>query len=418
MSSLPPPAQSSGAPNLSASSEGSTGYGPFARFNKPKNGKHGVFVQQSEGNKMIIKQYGGPPLIFSRVSPDPSAFEKHKNTSQSHATGTPKKPPAVSRRSLNNGTSGSPATLKSNQEMNTITRSPSGSPSEFPLKITTPVGGSELVTRRSMTLIVGGVKMKAHVASPVRDEAAGARVHARRVNQQIIEQQLQKIEAEAQENPVKEKEKVGSKRKSKEEAINEARLDPTRGGTLITGNPFKRQRKSLPDQAQVTGFTAKEAVIAEIVAQKDEWDPKKIELLKELAKRAIEHLHAVGVSLAPTDFNPQTKTNLGVSGSWNNTGMMVPESLVKHYKIEAESVSFKPEFVMMPNSPLIKSIKYEIHIKSKDREITLIHEIRDALKLPDQSNWPSITDAPNFERVINAILNDEKPEREFVLTMK
>lgn len=187
---------------------------------------------------------------------------------------------------------------------------------------------------------------------------------------------------------------------------------PIKGGEEILIKPQKRNRKSAPSQKKVMdNQSAQEALQEYLKLNQSTLSQQKIQLLTTLSNQfSMEWLHCLAFSLCPKDFPPQTKENLGSGPKWINTYMMVLEKLVEYFvKQYPGAISVKPTFSMLNNSDMIDTIDYKVIIKKENgQEIEVSNKI-EALALPNRSNWPSTSDAPQVVQVAEALLTEVSP---------
>lgn len=337
-------------------------------------------------------------------------------------------------------------------------KTPGGQHKVLPVDMTTP-SGTVLSSKRYTDFIDDdGVRKTLFHVSPERPKNAGESVHKRHVEQASLElgslynpntsqnaantsaleggspsvnshfgiltralaetQPIVGTVAPAHSDPttngsMKRKRQPGQKALANQAAAIKKNSEETiKGGQPIKITLCKRRRKDFPQQITVMGFSAKEAVKAEINAKKGIWDENKIKLMESLLHFSLEHLHCLAFSLAPADINPQVPANLGVGTSWINSFMMVLETVARDFSARLkganEAVVVNSKFEM--EGTLIKTVSYEILLKANGKELTIKNKVT-VWALPDRHNWPSTTDPGRVKEVAEAILYSKPATR-------
>lgn len=181
----------------------------------------------------------------------------------------------------------------------------------------------------------------------------------------------------------------------------------TKGGETTIIVPNVRDRKKAPSQKKIMGRSAREAMIESLSNGKDKYEADVLEKLKYLVNHAdIEWCHRLGFSLAPQQFEPQHRDNLGAAPDYINSYMMVLEKLALYFsKLYPNAVSVMPLFKMLDDSDVIDEIEYEVAIKKEGKIITFYYKMP-AFVLLDRSNWPSCSDSEQLKRVAGALLDE------------
>lgn len=197
----------------------------------------------------------------------------------------------------------------------------------------------------------------------------------------------------------------------------------TKGGdTLVVQHASVLQRDLIktrtPAQNTVMGGSARDAYEHFFDRMAAKLHPEMKKRLKRAFKADIkdhftknyrpEWLHAKGWSLMPMGTDPQTEDNLGAGPTWANTQMMILESVVKWFAINAPEslLTIKPKFEMLLDSELIKHIDFNVKVKIKERFVELIQSID-----PFQA-YPSFTKASDVAQataITHKILHEAPP---------
>jgi len=424
---------------------------PAYPYNRPLLFKAMIAKTKSEGEegqtKEKLERAIRSPIVKKNTQATTASVLSNNLNSTGHMTGSPvaKKNPQTTTTSpaghpLNltnpiNGEQPPKKKLKTMQEGNTVSTlpssskttattignpfiSPNGQNLTFPFEMITP-GGTEMTTRRHVSIIENNRRKELLFASPNRPLNAGEKLHKRYGDKPETT------------SPSTTSSTASTSHKRKRGEVAEANLSyaietnsqtPSKGGAAIEMNLCQRNRSAFPTAKTTMGYTAKEALKAEIDKKKDIWDKNTIQLMKSLLEFSMEHLHCLAFSLAPEEYNPQTADNLGAAGSWINTQMMVLETVAKYFATQLngahEEVVVTPTFDMLPSSPLIDTISYEVLLKAKDKPALTISTKIKALALPDRSNWPSFTDATHVKIAAEALLNTKPPSRTSIFSIK
>ena len=159
------------------------------------------------------------------------------------------------------------------------------------------------------------------------------------------------------------------------------------------------------------GKTAKEELLSHLEENKHNYEPQTFSLLSNLAQNfAIEWLHRLAFSLCPKGINPQCPPNLGAGPKWINTYMMVLEGLADRFNKKHPDIAAiaNPVFTVLPGSDVVDEIQYEVTLKKGARQVVTSSSIK-ALELPSAKNWPSTTDLPQLNCVVENMLNNSPP---------
>lgn len=198
-----------------------------------------------------------------------------------------------------------------------------------------------------------------------------------------------------------------------------------KGGRELIVDPESVEKRSQikrrkPTQKKVMGnISAKDAY----VLFRDEWEEFLTPEMQQVFERAIEAplrnifysnyrpewLHAEGFSLTPMWINPQRKDNLGSAPKWANTAMMVLERLCKWFALNCPEgfVSIKPQFEMLFDSALIKTLDFEVQVGLKDRFLRFMQHIEPLCQASPM--FKKASDIAQVTGISHALLTKQPP---------
>lgn len=382
---------------------------PFGRKFNPQ--KSSAILASVKENLIVLEQFNADmnhklfrPIIFSPFPVSPKQTQTVDSKAQA-TTAIAANPDA-------------PTTPKTQKLQTHPLQTPNGIHKTLPFRMETP-NGTVMNSARSQEIDIDGLRKTLFFASPPnRPKDAGKKVHSRNVESK-------------QESKSKKRRFSLFQEVKSNNAIEKQSKASVKGGQTITVDLHKRRRRDFPQAKTIMGFTAKNALKAAIKKKKDVYTEDKIQLMNSMLGLSLEHLHRIAFSLSPKEYNPQVSDNLGVSGSWINTNMMVLETVASFFakkfkesksKMETtkevtEVVAITPTFKMLPDSPIIDEISYEVLLKANGKQLTINHTIQ-ALALPDRGNWPSSTDAEQTRIVAEALLSDTPPDRSTTVSIR
>lgn len=408
---------------------------PSLKFNRPLIFTDRASKTKALGEKQTKEKVETTAKSIPAGNKSPATKKRPQTATASYTGSTPAAQP-ISANPINEDSGAEPPKkkLKTTQETASGSKaiaptagnpliSPNGQNPQLPFKMITP-NGTEMVTRRHVGFIEGGEggrRKELFFTSPQRPSNAGEKLHKRFGDIPESSSTSTSSSSSSSSSTSHKREPGEIAKANRADAIARNSQAQTKGGIATKIELCKRKRSDFSGAKTIMGFTAKEALRAEIDNKKNIWDKNKIELMKSLLEFSMEHLHCLAFSLSPEEYNPQTPDNLGVAGSWINTQMMVLETVAKHFAKQLtgahEAVIITSKFDMMPNSPLIDKIYYQVLLKAKDKQLIITNTIT-AQALPDSSNWPSHTDASHVEIVANALLNSTAPSRTSIFSIK
>lgn len=188
---------------------------------------------------------------------------------------------------------------------------------------------------------------------------------------------------------------------------------PSKGGDDISVSLARQGTKRKKDQKQVMKATAKKVILNFIKENENQYDKEIIKRLKNLVKRArFEWAHAYGFGNSPLSFDPQTKSNLGATGKWINTFMMVLESvardLAKHFPNAVVMNSLFKLLCTADNTPtdIVKKVHYSVTLTLKNKQLVILSNEVDALHPEDRSTLPSISDITQTNLVLDSLIKE------------
>jgi len=395
---------------------------PFQRMHVPHSAAHVVATENPDGS-ITFSQFSLGEGAYANVKTavlqtPPRPKEKHRSKTKD------KKRKSVS----GDSTDATAATAPSSPMSLESTRA------SFPLLVSSP-NGTALKSSRSVDIVVkdpsiegGTQKSILFFFSPERRKEGG-KIHAPKKTEKledVVSQEISELDEDSEsptESEQSETESPSKRRRLRtklddllaEFAVEDKENLPVnvnqKGGEPVRLSYYFRFRKNTKSQSCVMGKTAKEELLSHLDTDKHKFEPQKYNLLRNLVDNfAIEWLHRLAFSLCPKSVEPQSPVNLAAGPKWINTYMMVLEGLAerflkKHPEIEAIA---NPIFILLPDSDVIDVIRYEVILKKDCRKVSISSSIK-ALELPSAQNWPSSTDLPQINCVIESLLNDSPP---------